>query len=142
MTTTPTTGEALEVSYVYEPAAPNGDRSSLLIHQGTKALAMLFGHQADAVYALLNTRPTPPAPDEFTLLGVLADIRHKTGIGHKPMLSELADVLAGMTRPAHEAVEKMVGEMELAEKLCPEDAPQTLQHIRAALAAIGRRKGE
>ena len=33
-------------------------------------------------------------PDEFTLLGVLADIRHKTGIGDKPMLSELADLLA------------------------------------------------
>lgn len=38
-------------------------------------------------------------PDEFTLLGVLAGIRQKTGVGDKPMLSELADVLARITQP-------------------------------------------
>jgi len=32
--------------------------------------------------------------DQTFLLNVLADIRQKTGVGSKPMLSELADVLA------------------------------------------------
>lgn len=38
------------------------------------------------------------APDEFTLLGVLADIRQKTGVGDKPMLAELADILAELIK--------------------------------------------
>lgn len=38
--------------------------------------------------------PLRSEPDELNLLSVLADIRQKTGVGNKPMLSELADVLA------------------------------------------------
>ena len=37
--------------------------------------------------------------EEFTLLGVIADIRKKTGVGDKPMLSELADILAARPCP-------------------------------------------
>lgn len=32
--------------------------------------------------------------DTDYLLNVIADIREKTGLGHKPMLSELADAIA------------------------------------------------
>lgn len=46
-----------------------------------------------------NRRASPPAAESddaiyANLLAVIADIRHKTGVGHKPMLDELADVLA------------------------------------------------
>ena len=56
-----------------------------------------------AAFAALRACIKPPAqqpeqPGQFTLLNVLADIRQKTGIGDKPMLSEIADVLAGMVR--------------------------------------------
>ncbi|WP_143393973.1 hypothetical protein [Fimbriiglobus ruber] len=48
---------------------------------------------------------SPQQPDEFTLLSVLADIRSKTGIGDKPMLSELADVLAALIQNGDSAIE-------------------------------------
>ncbi|MDY3551469.1 hypothetical protein R5W24_000545 [Gemmata sp. JC717] len=55
------------------------------------------GQRAKEALALLPAlKPPAEQPDEFTLLGVIADIRQKTGVGDKPMLSELANVLAGM----------------------------------------------
>ena len=53
----------------------------------------------------LNTQTMTP-PDEFTLLGVLADIRCKSGVGMKPMLSELADSISDkLDRVWDEAIE-------------------------------------
>lgn len=40
---------------------------------------------------------------EFSLLSVLADIRQKTGVGQKPMLSDLADVLAEKCIPTSDS---------------------------------------
>jgi hypothetical protein len=44
-------------------------------------------------------------PDEFTLLGVLADIRQKTGLGDKVMLSDLADTLAALIQNGDSAID-------------------------------------
>jgi hypothetical protein len=43
--------------------------------------------------------------DEFTLLGVLADIRQKTGVGDKVMLLELADTLAALIQNGDSAID-------------------------------------
>lgn len=40
--------------------------------------------------------------EELTLLGVIADIRKKTELGDKPMLSELADAIVKLIEDARE----------------------------------------
>lgn len=49
--------------------------------------------------------------EEFTLLNVIADIRKKTGVGDKPMLSELADVLAAKCNNQPALSEKVIAKI-------------------------------
>jgi hypothetical protein len=66
MTPTDTTpAEAPKCSY--DPASPDGDRSALTIVQNGHILTTLYGYQADAVYALMNTHPAPQ-PDAAAVL--------------------------------------------------------------------------
>lgn len=57
-------------------------------HHAAYLKALEAGHYLAAAFAA-----EAAGPDELTLFGVLADIRQKTGVGDKPMLSELADAL-------------------------------------------------
>lgn len=41
-----------------------------------------------------------PTPNESTLITIIADIREKSGVGSKPMLSELADAIAARIKPS------------------------------------------
>lgn len=52
-----------------------------------------------------QTNEQRKANDDFTLLGVLADIRKKTGVGDKVMLSELADTLAALIQNGDSAID-------------------------------------
>lgn len=73
----------------------------------------LYGQIAEDIYGMLRdgitrspvveTTLSQPntSKEEFSLLTVLADIRHKTGLGDKPMLSELADEIVNLIEEAH-----------------------------------------
>lgn len=56
----------------------------------------------------------PKNINEFSLLGVIADIRHKTGVGDKIMLGELANALARKQQEAVELVSELTAIAEWA----------------------------
>lgn len=52
--------------------------------------------------------------EETYILSTLADIRHKTGVGDKPMLDELADAIVQKIKDARrEALEEAKKELEI-----------------------------
>jgi hypothetical protein len=79
-----------------------------------------------AKYPSIHIIPSAPKresaqPDEFTLLGVLADIRQKTGVGDKVMLSDLADTVAALIQNGDSAIDT---NKRLTEKLLKRESAQ------------------
>ena len=58
------------------------------------SVAMYAHHNRDEEVQALKDRIKQLENDRTILFNVLLDIRQKTGVGQKPMLFELADVLA------------------------------------------------
>ena len=55
-----------------------------------------------------------PEPYTNTLLFIIADIRMKSGVGDKPMLTDLADVIADKIKAALEMAERAERERDVA----------------------------
>lgn len=68
--------------------------------------------------------------ESANLLSVIADIRHKTGVGDKPMLSELADVLA-------KEIERLQSRLKIRTACC-ESAQQRADLYAAEIERLKR----
>jgi len=82
-----------------------------------------------------------PAPNESTLITIIADIREKSGVGSKPMLSELADAIAERIKPRPSpdvAGVKLADRVDLTGGVRPAHVLESLtESVNQAWAIIG-----
>ena len=98
----------------------------------------LFAHAADEIDRL---RLALSETEDNTLLGYIADIRQKSGVGMKPMLSELADAIAAALATAHaDGMEEAARIVQKALSEGSEIPPKAVPYITGIMAAIRQAK--
>lgn len=114
-------------------------------HPGTTELYRGYAQSAIKTLAAALTSPVPAGgeatPNETTLITIIADIREKSGVGSKPMLSELADAIAERITPPPSpdvAGVKLADRVDLTGGVRPAHVLESLtESVNQAWAIIG-----